>query len=77
MSKTSIKPYFITHKKQIVTGFLIVAAFFAGLIIPSPFFKSNSVLDDLGNDMIAVKDTTNMVLPDGAVYEGSLNTMIR
>lgn len=74
MSKTSIKPFFITHKKQIVTGFLIVAAFFAGLIIPSPFFKSYSVLDDLGNDMIAVKDTTNMVLPDGAVYEGSLNT---
>lgn len=73
MSRISIKQTLISHKNQILVTILIVAAFVVGLIIPSPFFKRVTTLDDLGSDIIAVKDTTNMVLPDGAIYEGSVN----
>lgn len=74
MSGTSaLRQTIIARKKQIVTTFLIVVAFVVGLIIPSPFVKRISTLDDSGSDVIASKDTTNMVLPDGAIYEGSLN----
>lgn len=70
---SSIKQTIIDHRKQIVATVLIVVAFVVGLITPSPFFKRISTLDDFGSDVIAVKDTTNMVLPDGGIYEGSLN----
>lgn len=73
MSRKSTKQAINTHKKQILAGILILTAFVVGLIIPSPFFKRISTLDDLGSDVIVVKDTTNMVLPDGGVYEGSIN----
>lgn len=53
---------------------LIVVAFVVGLIITSPIFKRISTLEDWRSDAVAVKDTTNMILPDGSVYEGSLNS---
>lgn len=73
MSKKSIKTFLIDHKQQSVAMILILAAFVVGLIIPSPFFKRISTIEDFGSDVITVKDTTNMVLPDGSIYEGSLN----
>ncbi|MDE7136051.1 MAG: hypothetical protein K2N91_05420, partial [Muribaculaceae bacterium] len=66
----------LVYKKQISVVFLIVTAFVAGLIVPSPFFRKDAAPDDSeseNDDMVAVKDTTNMILPDGAVYEGSIN----
>ena len=73
MSNTSLNQTINNHTKQIPTAILIVVAFAVGLIIPFPFFKHVSTLDDFESDITAVKDTTNMVLPDGSVYEGSIN----
>lgn len=73
MSKNSLNYSLQAYKGKILATILIVVAFISGLIIPSPFFKRISILDDFGSDVVAVKDTTNMILPNGAVYEGSLN----
>lgn len=46
-------------------------SFITGLVIPSPFTLSHTPkLEDITNEVL--KDTTNMVLPDGSVYEGSI-----
>ena len=73
MAKISVKQTITNHKRQMLAAMLIVVAFVIGLIIPSPFFKRISTINDLDSNVIAVKDTTNMVLPDGGVYEGSIN----
>ena len=73
MSMTSLSHYLTTRKKYILVGITVIAAFVTGLIIPSPFFKPAQTLDDIGTDAITVKDTTGMILPDGSVYEGSIN----
>lgn len=70
---TSVKQNLIIHKKQIFVGLAILTLFVIGLIIPSPLFKRVTGLDDFGSNAIAVIDTTNMILPDGAIYEGSIN----
>lgn len=45
--------------------------FIVGLVIPSPFsFSHTASLEDITNEVL--KDTTNMALPDGSVYEGGV-----
>lgn len=45
--------------------------FLAGLFIPSPFSLSHTArLEDITNEVL--KDTANMALPDGSIYEGGI-----
>lgn len=76
----SLKNTIVSWKKHIYVGMLVVGAFVVGLVIPSPFFKRVLMPDAAdvyysGDDFVAFKDTTNMVMPDGSVYEGSLNAL--
>lgn len=50
---------------------LSIAAFLLGLIIPSPFFNHGLKGYISSSDEILM-DTTNMKLPDGSVYEGTI-----
>lgn len=70
---SDIKHAIIAHKKQIVTAILVLVAFVIGLIIPSPFFRRIMTLDGFENAEVPLRDTTDMVLADGSIYEGSLN----
>lgn len=63
----------LVYKNQMLVVALVLVAFMVGLIIPSPFFRSESTVDEFDSDQIVVKDTSNMRMPDGSVYEGSVN----
>ena len=73
MAKNSVIKFLISHKNQLFVIALVLCAFLIGLVIPSPFFKKKPSFDDFVGDEIIVKDTANMILPDGSVYEGSIN----
>lgn len=62
-----------TYNKNLLIAALVVGAFLIGLVIPSPFFKRVASLSQFDGDAVVVRDTTNMVMPDGSVYEGSIN----
>ena len=50
---------------------LSIAAFMVGLIIPSPFFN-HGLKGYISRSDEILTDTTNMKLPDGSVYEGTI-----
>lgn len=62
--------------KPIVTGRTVVTAvialtFLCGLLIPSPVFYLAERMG--GSRIFLAKDTTEMIMPDGSVYEGTVN----
>lgn len=67
----SIKQVITEHRKSIVLYAFPIITFFIGLIIPSPFIKSNKAIigDTMRHNLI---DTVKMVLPDGSTYNGSI-----
>lgn len=59
--------------KLIFVG-IILFAFLVGLVIPSPFFRHRyTMIGNVDDDIVATMDTVGMVMPNGAVYEGSVN----
>lgn len=68
---------FAAHKNQLLAALLVVVAFFVGLVLPSPFFRHRmgpgGFTGERDNEKIVLKDTAGMVMPDGSVYEGSVN----
>lgn len=69
----NMKPILKPTRNQLLAAALIVCAFVIGLLIPSPLSRKKAAPDDFGSEVVAVKDTVNMRLPDGSVYEGSVN----
>ncbi len=62
-----------SYKNKLLVAALVVCAFLIGLVIPSPFFRHIPGSDGVGGGRIVLMDTANMRLPDGSVYEGSVN----
>jgi len=75
--KEKIRHWFNGHKKLSTHYILIVVAFLAGLVLPSPFFR-NSLQTIIGDNFEELVDTANMALADG-LYSGSVvkNSKIR
>lgn len=74
MSKSKFSSFLRTNRVLITFIIAICLAFFAGLVIPSPFFKPRGVMSGFYSQGPEIKDTTNMLLSDGSVYEGSINS---
>ena len=74
MNTLSVKLFWrliVDNRKSIICYALPVITFVAGLIIPSPFFRSNApVIGDA--EQLDLVDTVKMVLPDGSTYDGSI-----
>ena len=61
------------QKKLILSG-IVLFAFLIGLFIPSPIFHHRyTMIGNIDEDIVMTMDTTGMIMPDGAVYEGSVN----
>lgn len=61
------------QRKGIYIG-IVLFAFLVGLIIPSPLSRRiHTIIGETDDDIIATIDTSGMVMPGGAVYEGSIN----
>lgn len=73
MSIDSVKQCIVSHKGRIVSAALVAVAFVAGWLIPSPLVHREPSEDSMAMTEAALKDTVNMVMPDGSVYEGSLD----
>lgn len=66
-----------SQTKLIFAG-IVLLAFLIGLVIPSPFFRHRfTMIGNVDEDVVATMDTTGMVMPDGAIYEGSVNIMTK
>lgn len=52
---------------------IVLFSFLVGLVIPSPFFRHRyTMIGNVDEDIVAIMDTTGMVMSDGAIYEGSV-----
>lgn len=61
------------NKSKLIFAGIVIFAFLVGLVIPSPFFRHRSAICNVDEDIVATIDTVGMVMPDGSVYEGSVN----
>lgn len=61
----------VLKDKKALYALLSIVSFFAGLVIPSPFFNHGLRGYISSSDEILV-DTANMKFPDGSVYEGTI-----
>lgn len=62
------------NQTKLIFAGIVLFAFLIGLVIPSPFFRHRyAMIGNVNEDIVATMDTTGMIMPNGAVYEGSVN----
>lgn len=64
-----------THKSKLLIVSVAIVAFVVGLLIPSPLLRNSKPFEKdlyIGNVPV-VKDTINMMLSNGAEYDGTVN----